>query len=344
MNAARRFRALLLWCVTTAVLLPAAAPPATSAPRDRLIVFARQESHDDPSREHGRSLSMPSLKKPAPNLDTDLFAVGSDGTGLRQLTVRANAEDDFPEWSPDGRRIVFTRRLGRRAPEIYVMDAGGDRAIRITHDRRWDYQPAWSPDGRRIAYTSWDPRRPGARLFIVAASPSAKARPLTTGCGDTSPAWSPDGRYIAFSRSMLEGCSSGNEEIFVVELQTGTVERLTYNSTNDWNPAWSPDGRWIVFEGYDCLIDSPPSAEGCIVGEEMELFVVRADGSETRQLTDNDVDEYWPAWSPDGREIVFARRQRSPETDLDLYVMNVDGGETKRVTGPSRSDDRNPDW
>lgn len=333
--------ALVLVAVPVASVDARADQPRLSAPSSigPLVVFARQEADEDSQRSSvGTAGPRLSLKKPAPNLDTDLFVVAPDGTGITRLTGAANVEDGDPEWSPDRQRIVFTRRVGKQDSDIYVMDADARNLVRLTRGAAWDYQPTWSPDGNRIAYMS------GMKLFVIDASGRGEPRRLTMACGDASPAWSPDGKYIAFSRSVLDGCSSGNDEIFVMDLETQTAERITDNPANDWSPAWSPDGKLIVFERYECLIASPvPDSPGCIVGEDMELYVMRPDGSDVRRLTDNDVDEYSPAWSPDGRWVVFSRVDPSRNYDLDLYRITVDGSRAERLTESARSDDRNPD-
>jgi len=87
-----------------------------------------------------------------------IFVMNADGTGLRRLSKGSG--DESPAWSPNGRRIAFTRWTGwgvrddtYLTAEIYVMDANGNRARRLTRNRLFDGDPNWSPDGRRIVFT-----------------------------------------------------------------------------------------------------------------------------------------------------------------------------------------------
>jgi plastocyanin len=80
-------------------------------------------------------------------LDPDIYVINADGSGLTRLTTDAHSGN--PAWSPDGRRIAFTR-----GSEIYVMNADGSGATRLTNNPGQDNAPAWSPDGTKIAFAS----------------------------------------------------------------------------------------------------------------------------------------------------------------------------------------------
>jgi Tol biopolymer transport system component len=92
-------------------------------------------------------------------------------------------------------------------------------------------------------------------------------------------------------------------------------------------PTWSPTGSQIVFSA--------------VVGGHRDLYVVDADGTGLRQLTDTpDFDEFAPAWSPDSTQIVF---QANPEAQWDIYAMNADGTDRRRLTTDA-ANDTSPDW
>ena len=126
-----------------------------------------------------------------------LYTIDADGTGLTRLTSGAG-NNDYPAYSPDGRRIVFiSDRTG--AEQVWVMDADGSHQSQLTHSGVTDDEvPDWSPDGRRIAYQEGDPPngsiwvmnadgtgnrqahlRPRQRLRpgVVAGRPAARVRP-----------------------------------------------------------------------------------------------------------------------------------------------------------------------
>jgi Tol biopolymer transport system component len=160
---------------------------------------------------------------------------------------------------------------------------------------------SWSPDGNRLAFIF------GSELHLF-DSRDGTQRPLFVGVdvdGEGRPAWSPDGRELAFasvnaedsaaegrpSGSFSSGTSSSLSDLYVVNVDSGTLRRLSSGrQTND--PAWAP-GPQIV---YSSLVQS-----------RWELFIVDPGGSQ-RQLTDGGAGvNRRSSWSPDGKEIAFFR-------------------------------------
>ena len=137
----------------------------------------------------------------------------SGGTMVKRVTARAGAgaSDSDPDWSPDGRRIVFVRTPRAGAPEIWTMNADGGNARRIlklspTTSSAEDYspQPRWSPDGGRIVYAAVARvSKPGAPLYpsiFVASADGGNEQQLTDNdLINTSPVWSPNGNQIAWA-------------------------------------------------------------------------------------------------------------------------------------------------
>jgi TolB protein len=229
------------------------------------------------------------------------------------------------------------------ASEIYLMDADGTNARRLTNNQDGDSLPALSPDGSRIVFDSnrlrsTDQPANTQHLFLMNIDGSGQ-KPLAWG---SSASWSPDGKRIAFHASasgvaaptrVEPGAPASDSDIFIGDVEAllahrATARNLTNSpSTIDDDADWSPDGRRIVYtsraptgRGSNALND--PSAE---------IFVINADGSGSPvRLTANDEEERAPAWSPDGKRILYVARKAG--RDFELCVMNADGTGQRQLT------------
>ena len=238
-------------------------------------------------------------------------------------------EDRHPNWSPDGRRIVFeSNRDGNY--EIYVMNADGSGVTRLTDNDDEDYSPDWSPDGRRIAFES--DRDGNYEIYVMNADGSGVTRLTDNDDEDYSPDWSPDGRRIAYHSDR-----DGNDEIYVMDADGSRITRLTEYNRDDRHPAWSPDGRLIAYQSY--------RASGCFLGfcayRGWGIRLRNADGSGNSKLITFNDDQEYPSWSPDGRRIALHRRPDGGSDNVDeIYVMNADGSGGAYLTDHQRDDER----
>ena len=186
-------------------------------------------------------------------VDVDIWKIRSDGTGLVSLTPDSDANDALPDFSPDGRRIVFRSRRGGNA-DIYLMNADGGDVRRLTHHEATDTMPAFSSGGDRVAFTSL--RDGNFELYTVAIDADGRAgspERLTTSPGhDMHPRFSPDDEWVLFTSQRAE---LGDElpllrvvfqpqpygELHAVRLSDRTVVRLTHNKWEDGPTAWVRD-------------------------------------------------------------------------------------------------------
>jgi TolB protein len=222
----------------------------------------------------------------------------------------------WPACSPDGRRIVFaSTRDGD--PEIYVMNAAGSRAQRLTSTPGRDAHPSWSPDGKTIAFQS--PRLEGhTRIFLMDADGSHQ-RPLTNNRGFCGvPSWSPDGKQIAFQcTDDVSRTKTGSPwQLFIVETSGGEPRRLVQSTANDQVPNWSPDGRRIIFYSDRSGID--------------QLYVISPNGGEPSQLTRGTTASRVASWAPDGKTVLFQSGVDGGTSDI--FRMPIDGGGVTKLT------------
>jgi TolB protein len=169
--------------------------------------------------------------------DTDIFTIDPyAGKEVAQLT-RGNGIDVSPSWSPDGARIAFASdRTG--GPQIYVMDAGGGGAERVTFQGSYNTDPAFSPDGETVAYVTRG--EDGSFDIMTVKVDGSEPRRITQLQGaNEDPSWSPDGRYLAFTSTR-----TGSGQIWVSTSDGRHQTQITRGYGGWSNPSWSPELMW----------------------------------------------------------------------------------------------------
>ncbi len=224
-----------------------------------------------------------------PDDRTALAVWNTDGTDPRRI-FRAEGSVLAPQWSADGEWIVFgvgNYFLARTRPAhlMMVRADGSDGRVLTTGEGNAGF-PSFSPDGTEVVYRFWSDKAGGLRIVTLA---DGKVRTLTTGY-DNFPVWSPRGDRIVFSR-----LAEDDFDIYTMRPDGSDVQRLTTSPGNDSHPAWSADGDHILFSSSRYgFKDEAPMAD--IPQPYGELFIMNADGSDQRALTDNRWEEGTPAW------------------------------------------------
>ena len=217
--------------------------------------------------------------------------------------------------SPDGNEVAF-RRLSNLPEQsgIYLGQIGGEHPLQLTRDPT-DQSPVWSPDGRFVAFSRYKGQEHS--VYIVSTLGGAE-RKLYSGAPSFPPLdWSPDNKFIALSGAPPGHSSSS---IFLLTLETLETRKLSepIAGNQDWGPAFSPDGKQLAFVWTNGTLTRG------------EIFIMSANGSGCRRLTfDDALIPTPPAWTRDGRSIVFSSTRSGLPT---LWRIPVAGGLPVQVT------------
>ncbi len=213
-----------------------------------------------------------------------IYTVNPDGTGLAQLTHEpAGLAARWPNWSPDGSRILFVRfNPSNGAGRIWIMKATGTGQRQLTSDVPGyrDYQPKYTPDGKRIVFTRCSPGDGLCAIWIMRADGTHRRLlvPFLTSPYETNnfdPAVSPDGRRISYERFGFHGITS---QVWVADINGKHAHPLTAPRLQAVSASWSPDGSRLAFASNCCRAQSI-------------VYVMRTNGTGVRRLAVSTVAE-----------------------------------------------------
>jgi Tol biopolymer transport system component len=284
----------------------------------------------------------------------NLYVIKPDGTGTCYLTSDDNWNRNAG-WSYDGTKVVWDVRNSTGG--IWTMDATGDNKTAITPLPSFAFGPAFSPDGTHIVYSDYgsdsDPASTpliGAEVFVMNVDGTDPVQLTTTTVNGITipgtvirwsyrPAYSPDGTKIVYASTQ-----SGRSQIWVMNADGTDQTELSFDTDPkgpDANfPSFSPDGKKIVFLcGFETQYGN--------------ICSMNADGTDRTQLTSNPDDGLQmsepssdePAWSPDGKSILFDSTQVDPESGMPAartWIMNANGTDQRVLLPHLYGEGRNP--
>jgi TolB protein len=274
-----------------------------------------------------------------------LFTIRRDGTGLRQLTnPRRGIITDEPDWSPNGRWIVYQRENRDGFSRLFKIRAdSSSRTYLSTGCGRicGDGYASWFPGGKRLALQRGACGTGNTIMAIyVMRSDGSHARRVTqknATCAtrhryeDSAPGVAPGGKRLAFERFDHE---RGKLAIFTIRLDGTRLRRLTPWRIDAAQPDWSPNGRWIAFRTQD-----QSETRG-------NIALVHPNGTGLHRITHSGGRHKWLScsFSPNGQKIQAGRVPGSGEAgNADIYVMNLDGSGRRNVTKSNRWESAS-DW
>jgi TolB protein len=307
---------------------------------------ASEAGNDTPSEAAG----------PLANLagEDAVLVMGGEGhlQNVRQLT--AGGENAEAYWAFDGSRLVYqARKPGMECDQIFVLDPMTAETSMVSTGEGRTTCSYFYPSGDEILYSSTHhhdascPANPDFSMgyvwpvyetydVFVANADGSNLRQLTDTNGyDAEATFSPVGDRIVFT-----SVRNGDLDLFSMNPDGSDVVQLTDRLGYDGGAFYSPDGSKIIWrahypeEGsaeardYEALL-----AEGLLRPGELEIWVMDADGSNQRQVTDVGGANFAPYWHPDGNRILWSSNHHDPDgRDFEIYMINLDGTGMERIT------------
>lgn len=239
-----------------------------------------------------------------------------------------------PAVSPDGSRIAFASERDKGQWSMYVVDADGSNAVRLTRSPGIDGPPAWNDRGKRIIFRVSQ----GDTAMLMSVGTNGEGTRTLVTLVAKSVVLSHDGRHMAYNVG-----SWSRNRLMLADADGSNTRALTDTMGASYNLAWSPDDRRIAYTHVDALRD-------------MQVWVVNANGTGAHPVTqfpasdgENDGRPQWPAWSPDGRKIAIQAgvydRQNPMNNTGHIWVIDLStGAATKLAAHDQRYLDETPSW
>ncbi|MDI6769560.1 MAG: S9 family peptidase [Anaerolineales bacterium] len=242
----------------------------------------------------------------------DLYVLPAAGGWPQRMTTDRPSlpywQDETPQWSPDGCWLAFSS-----GEHVRILDSRGGLSKKLQIPLQDSASPVWLADNDRLVVAATVDETP--RLYLTDRAGSF-ARALTREPGsdfDARP--SPDCRSVAFVRWPDDDLN--RRDIRLVDLESGETRLLSgLPATKEWSPRWSPDGQWLAFLSQRT--------------EFSQVWLVRADGRDLHQLTDEGREVNELAWSPDGARLACTVNRGGRR---ELVLFDVQTGSRSELRG-----------
>jgi Tol biopolymer transport system component len=237
-------------------------------------------------------------------------------TGVRTVLKVFDAVIEAPNWTRDGRRLIFNSQglmhaYDLASGEVTRIDTGF--AVDCNNDH------VLSPDNTELAISHFAHEDVESRIYIVPIG-GGEPRLVTERGPSYLHGWSPDGRRLAYCAER-----GGQYDIYTIDIDGGPETRLTDTPGLDDGPEYSPDGRHIWFNSTRSGL--------------MQVWRMNADGSEPTHMVREDRNSWFPHVSPDGRRVVYVAYGRDdvapgdhpPDRQVEIRLASAEGGESRVI-------------
>ncbi len=278
-----------------------------------------------------------------------IYVMEDDGNNQTLLTESEELQPFPSSWSPDGKRILFKRRIRvHRAYTFFLMDPDGTNIRQLIENDNDSYfgKASFSPDGKFIVYD---------RDFSVDHKEKYSIEVLNIKTGETEVIlsdmnvtfcdWSPDGKHIIFTEPMSPGRegtvwimgADGHKPRRLIPVANGAV------AVQRWCPRWSPDGNQIAFYQEEYVIENIDGVGNARIDRAFRLMICNRNGTNVRQLR---IPKDWKFssldWMDNGKSIVFSASVGIPLDEplprvfewppYNVYKYHIKTGEITQLT------------
>lgn len=236
----------------------------------------------------------------------DLYVCDADGGNFIRIT-HDNALCLSPNWSPDGRSVVYTSYFAG-SPHAYLVNLAGKSRRKVSGFPGLNAGASFSPDSSLLALALSKDGNPEIYTMSLGGK-NLKRITATRGASEASPVWSPDGRSIAYVSDR-----SGGPQVYVKSANGGRDKRISNIGRENVAPDWSSDGKLVWASRR---------------GGRYELVMLDVKKGRELQLTSDGFDYEDPSWAPDGRHITCSR---TGGYHSEVYILDTLGDRPIRLT------------